>query len=178
MAIPLLRIFLLIIALAAAASSAIAEDAPAPETLAPVDAAPAEATTRSLGSLRPPSAARAAEGLAASRSQVLELRDSVPRVLTLDLTRDANDIWDRIRRGFGMPDLDTEAVAEQQLFYLNRPGFLKKVFKRGRRSPPTTGAKVRSGAPSSATLPKACPPNTASCACPRKRATTSRSCRR
>ncbi|MBD5803541.1 Membrane-bound lytic murein transglycosylase D precursor [Azoarcus sp. Aa7] len=138
MAIPLLRIFLLVIALAAAASSATAEDAPAPDTPAPADAvpteaAPAEATTRSLGSLRPPSAARASEGLAASPGQVLELRDPVPRVLTLDLTRDANDIWDRIRRGFGMPDLDTEIVAEQQLFYLNRPGFLKKVFERGGR---------------------------------------------
>ncbi len=55
------------------------------------------------------------------------------RVLTLDLTRDANDIWDRIRRGFGMPDLDSELVAEQQLFYLNRPGFLKQVFTRGGR---------------------------------------------
>lgn len=56
-----------------------------------------------------------------------------PRVLTLDLTRDANDIWDRIRRGFGMPDLDSPLVAEQQLFYLNRPGFLKQVFARGGR---------------------------------------------
>ncbi len=55
------------------------------------------------------------------------------RVLTLDLTRDANDIWDRIRRGFGMPDLDSELVAEQQLFYLNRPSFLKQVFTRGGR---------------------------------------------
>ncbi len=55
------------------------------------------------------------------------------RVLTLDLTRNANDIWDRIRRGFGMPDLDSELVTEQQLFYLNRPGFLKQVFSRGGR---------------------------------------------
>lgn len=55
------------------------------------------------------------------------------RVLTLDLTRDANDIWDRIRRGYGMPDLDSDLVAEQQLFYLNRPSFLKQVFSRGGR---------------------------------------------
>ncbi|QDF97413.1 lytic transglycosylase [Azoarcus sp. DD4] len=55
------------------------------------------------------------------------------RVLTLDLTRDANDIWDRIRRGFGMPDLESPLVAEQQLFYLNRPAFLKQVFARGGR---------------------------------------------
>ncbi|TAH45303.1 MAG: LysM peptidoglycan-binding domain-containing protein [Betaproteobacteria bacterium] len=58
---------------------------------------------------------------------------AAPRVLTLDLTRDANDIWDRIRRGFGMPDLDSPLVAEQQLFYLNRPAFLKQVFARGGR---------------------------------------------
>ena len=55
------------------------------------------------------------------------------RVLTLDLTRDANDIWDRIRRGFGMPDLDSPRVMEQQSFYLNRPRFLKQVFERGGR---------------------------------------------
>ena len=57
----------------------------------------------------------------------------VERVLTLDLTRDANDIWDRIRRGFGMPNLDSPRVMDQQAFYLNRPGFLKQVFGRGGR---------------------------------------------
>jgi len=56
-----------------------------------------------------------------------------PRVLTLDLTRNPNEIWDRIRRGFSMPDLDSQLVADQQLFYLNRPGFLKQVFARGGR---------------------------------------------
>jgi membrane-bound lytic murein transglycosylase D len=55
------------------------------------------------------------------------------RVLTLDLTRDANDIWDRIRRGFGMADLDSKRVMDQQSFYLNRPRFLKQVFERGGR---------------------------------------------
>ena len=75
----------------------------------------------------------AGDGLKATADQVLDLHDQLPRVLTLDLTRDANDIWDRIRRGFGMPELDSELVAEQQLFYLNRPGFLKKVFERGGR---------------------------------------------
>ena len=55
------------------------------------------------------------------------------RVLTLDLTRDAHDIWDRIRRGFGMSDLDSERVSEQQAFYINRPAFLKQVFARGGR---------------------------------------------
>lgn len=72
-------------------------------------------------------------GLAPPAADVIEVADHTPRVLTLDLTRDANDIWDRIRRGFGMPDLDSDRVAERQLFYLNRPAFLKKVFQRGGR---------------------------------------------
>jgi membrane-bound lytic murein transglycosylase D len=57
----------------------------------------------------------------------------VDRVLTLDLTDDANDIWDRLRRGFRVPDLDNERVAEQQLFYLGQPDFLKRVLSRGGR---------------------------------------------
>ncbi len=68
-------------------------------------------------------------------SEALETDTLAPpkRVLTLDLTRDANDIWDRIRRGFGMPDLDSERVSDLQAFYINRPTFLKQVFARGGR---------------------------------------------
>ncbi|MFT3758364.1 transglycosylase SLT domain-containing protein [Thauera sp.] len=80
----------------------------------------------------PTHAQQAAHASTASPPEVDEI--SAPeRVLTLDLTRDANDIWDRIRRGFGMPDLDSERVGDQQAFYLNRPGFLKQVFSRGGR---------------------------------------------
>ncbi|HRD33143.1 MAG TPA: transglycosylase SLT domain-containing protein [Rhodocyclaceae bacterium] len=70
-------------------------------------------------------------GLRASPGQRLEIPFQESRVLKLDLTRDANDIWDRIRRGFGMPDLDSDLVVERQLFYLNRPAFLRTVFERG-----------------------------------------------
>jgi membrane-bound lytic murein transglycosylase D len=75
----------------------------------------------------------AQRGLRVAPAQVLEMPMHQPRVLKLDLTRDANDIWDRIRRGFAMPDLDSELVVERQAFYLNRPGFLKQVFERGAR---------------------------------------------
>lgn len=70
-------------------------------------------------------------GLRANAWQQFELPFESSRVLKLDLTRDANDIWDRIRRGFGMPDLESDLVDERQLFYLNRPTFLRTVFERG-----------------------------------------------
>lgn len=66
-------------------------------------------------------------------AQITELPVHPPRVLKLDLTRNPNDIWDRLRRGFAMPDLDSPLVIEKQAFYLNRPRFLKQVFERGSR---------------------------------------------
>ena len=69
--------------------------------------------------------------LRSDQTGVLELNFESTRVLKLDLTRDPNDIWDRIRRGFAIPDLDSERVAEYQFFYLNRPSFLRQVFERG-----------------------------------------------
>ena len=85
-----------------------------------------DADAPQVGLTAPPSAA-------AGRAPQLEAAVEPERVLTLDLTRDANDIWDRIRRGFGMPDLDSERVMDQQAFYVNRPRFLKQVFERGGR---------------------------------------------
>lgn len=73
------------------------------------------------------------EGLSIPRQGVLEVGDPLHRMPTIDLTEDAEDVWDRIRRGFAMPDLDTDLVTEQQIFFLNRPSYLKRVFERGRR---------------------------------------------
>jgi len=71
------------------------------------------------------------QGLKVSARQIVDLSSQQGRVLKLDLTRDANDVWDRIRRGFGIPDYDGKLVAELQTFYLDHPGFLHKVFERG-----------------------------------------------
>lgn len=70
---------------------------------------------------------------AAPLEEIDEIHGAAPRILTLDLTHDANDIWDRMRRGFSMPDLDSDLVTKAQIFYLSKPGFLKQVLERGRR---------------------------------------------
>lgn len=76
---------------------------------------------------------RPQEGLSKTHPGVLEVGDPLHRMPTIDLTENAEDLWDRIRRGFAMPDLDTDLVTDQQIFYLNRPSYLKRVFERGRR---------------------------------------------
>jgi membrane-bound lytic murein transglycosylase D len=43
------------------------------------------------------------------------------------------DLWERIRLGFAMPDLDHKLVAQQEAFYSSRPELLQAVVVRARR---------------------------------------------
>jgi membrane-bound lytic murein transglycosylase D len=56
-----------------------------------------------------------------------------PRITPIDLTAAPEDLWERIRVGFAMPNLNTAQVTVQQASYLNRPESLKRMFDRGRR---------------------------------------------
>lgn len=51
----------------------------------------------------------------------------------IDLTVPPDDLWERIRKGFGMADLDHPLVAEHQAWYLNRPDYFRRMTERGRR---------------------------------------------
>jgi membrane-bound lytic murein transglycosylase D len=43
------------------------------------------------------------------------------------------DLWERIRRGFSMPELDTPLVAEKERSYLAQPAYLQRMMTRGGR---------------------------------------------
>lgn len=43
------------------------------------------------------------------------------------------DVWERVREGFAMPNLESPLVAQWQAWYLNRPQLLKALFERSRR---------------------------------------------
>jgi membrane-bound lytic murein transglycosylase D len=62
-----------------------------------------------------------------------EVKDDLPPIPTIDLTTPPDDLWQRMRNGFAMPDLDSPLVADRQAWYLNRPDLLKRVFERSRR---------------------------------------------
>jgi membrane-bound lytic murein transglycosylase D len=53
-----------------------------------------------------------------------------PLPQTLDLTAPADDVWERIRRGYAIPNLDTERVREWEKFYSARPEFLYRTAER------------------------------------------------
>ena len=75
-----------------------------------------------LDATRLPPFEGAREELAAARS--------LPRV---DRTVRQDDVWQRIRDGFSMPDLAGPLVAEKTAWYVARPDYLKRVFERSRR---------------------------------------------
>jgi membrane-bound lytic murein transglycosylase D len=44
-----------------------------------------------------------------------------------------NDLWERIRRGFAMPDLDTELVTDREQWYAARPDYILRMTERSRK---------------------------------------------
>ncbi len=43
-----------------------------------------------------------------------------------------NDVWDRIRRGFAMPDLDNDLVRNREQWYAGRPDYMLRMTERSR----------------------------------------------
>ncbi|MCM2252156.1 MAG: transglycosylase SLT domain-containing protein [Ramlibacter sp.] len=43
------------------------------------------------------------------------------------------DLWDRIRRGFAMPTLDSDLVRQQEQWYLSRPDYIQRMTERSRK---------------------------------------------
>ena len=51
----------------------------------------------------------------------------------LDATAATDDLWVRLRRGFGMPDLDTPLVGNREQWYASRPDYVQRMTVRGSR---------------------------------------------
>ena len=53
--------------------------------------------------------------------------------LDLDDRSAQTDLWARVRRGFAMPDLDTELVRNREQWYATRPDYVQRMTERGGR---------------------------------------------
>jgi membrane-bound lytic murein transglycosylase D len=54
------------------------------------------------------------------------------RAAQIDRTAPVDDVWQRIRHGFAMPDLDNSLVREKTRYYAARPEYLQRIFDRSR----------------------------------------------
>ena len=62
----------------------------------------------------------------------VDLNDA-PNAQAIDLTHAPDDLFQRIRRGFGMPDLSDDLVLTHQQWYQNRPDYLRRMVDRSSR---------------------------------------------
>jgi membrane-bound lytic murein transglycosylase D len=60
------------------------------------------------------------------------MRDPLRGVTKLDRTVPPDDLWERIRRGFAMPDIEGKLVQDKVAYYVARPDYLQRVFDRSR----------------------------------------------
>lgn len=118
--------FLLLVALGAC--STLPEERPANSSTPPPATAPSAVTPAPTIGVP----ARAEGRPSAQTLPVQAIRQDAPPPL-IDLTVAPDDLWQRIRHGFGMPDLHDPLVADRQSWYLNRPDMLRRIFERGRR---------------------------------------------
>jgi membrane-bound lytic murein transglycosylase D len=61
------------------------------------------------------------------------VREPLRGLATIDRTVPPDDLWQRIRQGFAMPDLDGPLVQERTAWYAARPDYLKRTLERSRR---------------------------------------------
>jgi membrane-bound lytic murein transglycosylase D len=61
--------------------------------------------------------------------------DPVRPEVRLDLNERAArvDLWDRVRRGFAMPDIDNDLVRDRERWYASRPDYVARMTERGSR---------------------------------------------
>ncbi|MBS0335322.1 MAG: transglycosylase SLT domain-containing protein [Proteobacteria bacterium] len=62
-----------------------------------------------------------------------EVKEPLRGLPKIDLTVQPDDLWERIRAGFSMPNLEGPLVQDRTAWYAARPEYLKRTFERSRR---------------------------------------------
>jgi membrane-bound lytic murein transglycosylase D len=116
---------------ACAAPGGLPSPAPSADPATAVAAAEAPASaavpTPSAAASAPP----ADTELAAAPVPVDPLRPDVR--LDLNDRSAQTDLWERVRKGFAMPDLDNDLVHESEQWYATRPDYVQRMTERGGR---------------------------------------------
>ncbi len=117
-------------AAAAAAATAIADGSAA-------SLAPAPAASAAAGQAVAPGqavAAAAAPGILAQEPAPAPAADGAAPVLPdPPVQGDDSDLWQRLRAGYALPDLDNELVAKWEDYYASRPDYVQRMAERGGR---------------------------------------------
>jgi membrane-bound lytic murein transglycosylase D len=111
-----------------------AAEAPPGTAASPVAAAPAAPAVpaTAVESRAPRTAAPAPAEPPPFDGERVEIKDPLRGLPTIDRTVPPDDLWERIRRGFGVQDLDNKLVNDKVAYYKAQPEYLQRVFNRSR----------------------------------------------
>src|SRR5918999_4683136 len=125
-----LRLTLAALLVSACAQAPQAPDAPETVQTAQSVEGAAPAPERVKPSARTPESTAVTPPAFPADSQ--EIRDRLRGLASIDRTAPLDDLWQRIRYGFAMPDLDNTLVREKTRYYAARPDYLQRIFDRSR----------------------------------------------
>jgi membrane-bound lytic murein transglycosylase D len=100
--------------------------------------APADAASASLGKSIDEAAAQSVAVAASAPAEVVVAPTLIdperPNVhIDLDDRAARVDLWERLRQGFAMPDIDNEMVRDRERWYATRPDYVARMTERGGR---------------------------------------------
>ena len=96
--------------------------ADAPDAVASAGEIPAARTT-------PPQATHTPKQFEGERQEIKNRLGAMP---SIDRTAPVDDVWQRIRNGFAIPDLDNSLVREKTRYYAARPEYMQRILDRSR----------------------------------------------
>ncbi|PUE40193.1 transglycosylase SLT domain-containing protein [Limnohabitans sp. Bal53] len=100
---------------------------------APIERPPETTTSQAPTSAQPP--APVTVPLVPHAPEVAEMKSEHPVDLKAHSVlglQEQKDIWERIRRGFAMPDLDNDLVRNREQWYASRPDYMLRMTERSR----------------------------------------------
>lgn len=126
-------LWLMLSVLAGCATTPSVDPTPAavPDVPAAASAPASAPVAAAAAASQPLAAASAAETPPPVPEAVDPLRPEVP--LDLDDRTAKADLWQRVRDGFGMTDLDGELVRNRERWYAERPDYVQRMTERGSR---------------------------------------------
>ena len=65
--------------------------------------------------------------------ELRDVKDQLPILYSIDLITPPDDLWERLRNGFAMPNLSSPLVLDRQIWYASRPSSIKNMVERSRR---------------------------------------------
>src|SRR5216684_5476555 len=123
---------LLIALLQACASGPVPPELPGEEAPGAASPAPPAPPPASPQPALPPAILPDASRLAPFEGEQRVMQEPLRGLRKIDRTERPADLWQRIRQGFAIPDLDSALVEKHTAYFAARPEYLQRVFDRSR----------------------------------------------